>query len=38
MLQATMEAYELKVQALCSSKFQQNFIVIKAKNDDLNSY
>jgi hypothetical protein len=33
-----MEAYEFKLQALCSSKFQQNFVVIKAKGDDLNSY
>jgi hypothetical protein len=33
-----MEAYEFTLQALCSSKFQQNFIVIKVKNDDLNSY
>ncbi len=37
-LQATMEAYELKFQALCSSKFQQNNIVIKPKGDDLNNY
>jgi hypothetical protein len=36
--QATMEAYELKLQTFCSSKFQQNFIVINAKGGDLNSY
>jgi hypothetical protein len=33
-----MEACEFKLQAFCSFKFQQNFIVIKAKGDDLNDY
>jgi hypothetical protein len=37
-LQVAMEACELKLQAFCSFDFQQNFIVIKAKGNDLNGY
>jgi hypothetical protein len=33
-----MKAYEFKLQTFCSFKFQQNFILIKAKGDDLNNY